>query len=126
MSFNFNPKIDSAFIFSMYEDDYVYISEMFQTTLNQLGPDIELAKRFFADSDVTSLRKQVHKIKPAFGFVGLRDIEQSCQHFENECLSVSSTEELRTGYEKLVNSIDEGKLIIGQEIDKLNVYNSQA
>jgi HPt (histidine-containing phosphotransfer) domain-containing protein len=126
MSFNFNPKIDSDFIISMYEDDYLYISEMFQTTLKQMGPDIELVKKFFEDRDLESLRKQVHKIKPAFGFVGLRGIEEHCQHFENKCLSLSSTEELVPEYAILIDSVDEGKRIIEQEIENLKVYNTQA
>lgn len=126
MSFNFNPKIDRDFIISMYEDDYVYISEMFHTTLTQLGPDIDLLKQFFAGNDVDSLRRQVHKIKPAFGFVGLREVEDCCQQFENKCLSVSSAEELITEYGNLVKSVDEGMLIVEQEIGKLKVYNSQA
>jgi HPt (histidine-containing phosphotransfer) domain-containing protein len=126
MSFNFNPKIDRDFIISMYEDDYVYISEMFQTTLTQLVPDLDLLNQYFAANEVVALRQQVHKIKPAFGFVGLREVEQCCQQFENKCLSVSSTEELVAEYGNLVKSVDEGKRIIEQEIGKLKVYNSQA
>ena len=124
MSYNFNPEIDRDFIISMYEDDYLYISEVFATTLAQLIPDIEIIKNSFNERDLENLRKQVHKIKPAFGFAGLRDTEALCQQFENECLSVSSTEALADKYSVLIEALEVGTKIIQQEIDKLKVYNS--
>jgi HPt (histidine-containing phosphotransfer) domain-containing protein len=122
MSFNFNPKIDRDFIISMYEDDYPYISEVFATTLGQLIPDIETVRKTFNSRDLTGLRKQVHKIKPAFGFAGLRDIEALCQQFEDNCLSADSTESLAGKYEILIRTLDEGCIIIQQEIEKLKAY----
>ena len=122
MSFNFNLKIDRDFIISMYEEDYPYISEVFSTTLGQLIPDIEILKKAFANRDLESLRKQVHKIKPAFGFAGLRDTEALCQQFEDNCLSVSSTEILADKYGTLIISLEASCVIIQQEIEKLKVY----
>ncbi|HTE26635.1 Hpt domain-containing protein [Flavitalea sp.] len=124
MSFNFNPKIDRDFIISMYEEDYPYISEVFATTLGQLIPDIEIVKKAFTNRDLESLRKQVHKIKPAFGFAGLRDTEALCQQFEDNCLSVSSTEALADKYETLIISLGECCNIIQQEIEKLKAHNN--
>ena len=124
MAYNFNPKIDRDFIISMYEDDYLYISEVFATTLTQLIPDIEVVKKCFNEGNLEDLRRQVHKIKPAFGFAGLRETEELCQQFENECLSVSSTEALADKYSVLIGVVETGTKIIQQEIDKLKVYNS--
>jgi HPt (histidine-containing phosphotransfer) domain-containing protein len=122
MSFNFNPKIDRDFIISMYEDDYPYISEVFATTLGQLIPDIEMVKTTFNNKDLSGLRRQVHKIKPAFGFAGLRDIEALCQQFEDNCHSAGSTEALADNYGILIRTLDEGCIIIQQEIEKLKAY----
>jgi HPt (histidine-containing phosphotransfer) domain-containing protein len=122
MSFIFNPKIDRDFIISMYEDDYPYIAEVFATTLGQLIPDIGMVKNAFTNRDLESLRKLVHKIKPAFGFAGLRDTEALCQQFEDNCLSVSSTEALAGRYRALIISLDESCVIIQQEIEKLKAY----
>lgn len=124
MSFNFNPKIDRDFIISMYEEDYPYISEIFRTTLTQLVPDVELVKHYFNNKDLQSLRKQIHKIKPAFGFAGLRDTEALCQHFEDNCNSVSSTEALTEKYISLIKTLDESCVVIQQEIEKLKAYNN--
>ncbi|MHA4846303.1 Hpt domain-containing protein [Flavitalea antarctica] len=124
MSFNFNPKIDRDFITSMYEDDYPYICEVFATTLRQLVPDIEIVKTAFNNQDIVSLRKQVHKIKPAFGFAGLRDIEALCQQFEDACVTAGSTTALADKYTILIITLDEGCKIIQQEIEKLKVFNN--
>lgn len=125
MSYNFNPKIDHDFIISMYEDDYLYITEVFTTTLTQLIPDIEEVKKNFKDGNVGNLRKLVHKIKPAYGFVGLLQTEAVCQQFENECLSVSSAAALEVKYSELIEEVEAGAIIIRQEIEKLKDYNSK-
>ena len=122
MSFNFNRQIDRDFIISMYEEDYPYISEVFETTLGQLIPDIEILKRAFTNRDHEGLRKQVHKIKPAFGFAGLRDTEALCQQFEDDCVSVSSTETLADRFGTLIKVLDESCIIIQQEIEKLKAH----
>jgi chemotaxis protein histidine kinase CheA len=122
MSFIFNPKIDRDFIVSMYDEDYPYIGEVFATTLGQLITDIVIVKQAFDNRDLESLRKQVHKIKPAFGFAGLRDTEALCQQFEDNCLSVNSTEALADRYGTLITSLDESCVIIQQEIEKLKAY----
>jgi HPt (histidine-containing phosphotransfer) domain-containing protein len=124
MSFNFNPKIDRDFINSMYEDDYLYISEIFQTTLSQLIPDIEVAKKAFEDGEVETLRKQVHKIKPAFGFVGLRGTETACQAFENECSAASSVQILHGNFAALMETLNDSTVILGEEIEKLKLHNN--
>ena len=122
MSLNFNRQIDRDFIISMYEEDYPYISEVFETTLNQLIPDIAILKKAYINGDLESLRKQVHKIKPAFGFAGLRDTEAICQQFEDDCISAGSTETLADRYGALIKLLDESCSIIQQEIEKLKAY----
>lgn len=124
MSFNFNPKIDRDFLISMYEEDYPYISEMFSTTLNQLIPDVEMMKQHFKNGDLVSVRKQVHKVKPAFGFAGLRQTEAVCQEFEDSCLSAASTAALYEQYAVLTSIMDESCELIQQEIERLKVYNN--
>ncbi|MET0299207.1 MAG: Hpt domain-containing protein [Flavitalea sp.] len=124
MSYNFNQKIDRDFLTSMYDDDYLYIAEIFQTTSDQLVTDVDLLKQYFSGGDALNLKRQVHKIKPAFGFVGLTETEAACQQFENKCLSVTSTGALQSDYEQLVGLLEESMVIITTEIEKLKEYNS--
>ena len=122
MSYNFNPKIDRDFIISMYEDDYGYISEIFSTTLNQLEPDLLVLKQKFTEKDLEATRKLVHKIKPAFGFVGLRETETLCQQFEDSCHSATSVEDVSASFYTLVTAIGESCDIIRTEIEKLTAF----
>jgi len=113
MSFNFNEKIDRPFLFSMYEDDYHYMEEIF-----------EKVEQAFTDQDSEGLRKSVHKIKPAFGFVGLLETEAACQKFEDSCISVSSALELKPQYETLLAIIKESQKILEEECVRLKEHNN--
>jgi HPt (histidine-containing phosphotransfer) domain-containing protein len=108
----------------MYEDDYQYIGEMFETTLGQLVPDIDVVKKAFENGELETVRKQVHKIKPAFGFVGLRATEAACQAFENDCVVASSTAALHEKYTALLITLRNSVVIISEEIAKLKIHNN--
>lgn len=124
MSFNFNQKIDRPFLSSMYEDDYQYIEEIFNTTRQQLGGDIQKVEEAFGQADQEALRKAVHKIKPAFGFVGLLETEAVCQKFEDNCISVSSASDLKPQYENLLAIIKESQKILEEEYMRLREHNN--
>jgi HPt (histidine-containing phosphotransfer) domain-containing protein len=122
--FIFNEKINSDYLFSLYADDYPYIEEVFSVTLQHFDPDLESIQVAYAGGNVTDLKKGVHKIKPAFGFVGLTDIQQICKEFEDACEEASETEELKAGYKNLVSSLEEGKMILEAEYRKLKDFNA--
>lgn len=124
MSYNFNPKIDHDFLNSMYEDDYGYIAEVFETTLNQMIPDVESLKERFEKDDLDGVRRLVHKIKPAFGFVGLRSTESLCQQFESLCQSAPAVAAIAGRYEILIDTLRESEIIIRTEIEKLKAFKS--
>ncbi|RYF97413.1 MAG: hypothetical protein EOO00_00125 [Chitinophagaceae bacterium] len=122
MSYNFNPRIDRDFIISMYEEDYPYIAEVFSTTYNQLEPELQLLKQTYFKNDLEATRRLVHKLKPAYGFVGLKEIEALCQDFENRCQTATTTSDLSASFHALMPALEEGCDIIKQEIEKLTAY----
>ncbi len=126
MSYNFNPKIDHDFLYSMYEDDYGYIAEVFQTTLTQMTPDVIALREKFEQDDLEGVRRLVHKIKPAFGFVGLRATESMCQQFESLCQSAPATAAIAGRFELLIDTLKESEIIIRSEIEKLNAYKASS
>src|SRR5205814_2335568 len=109
--FIFNEKIDKELLISLYEDDFLYMEEIFSITLTQLKPDIIHLNASFEAGDLSALRKAVHKIKPSFGFVGLPDTQELCKQFEDLCASVNSTEQLATPYSKLCDRLNESVII---------------
>ena len=45
--FIFNEKLDSEYLYSLYEDDYQYIQEIFQTTLTHFYEDYNSIRTAF-------------------------------------------------------------------------------
>lgn len=122
--FIFNEKINSDYLYSLYADDYAYIEEVFSVTLQHFDEDFEAIRVAYAGGDISDLKRGVHKIKPAFGFVGLTDIQQLCATFEEACQEASETEELKSGYKNLVASLEEGKFVLETEYRKLKEFNA--
>jgi chemotaxis protein histidine kinase CheA len=123
--FIFNDKIDSEFLFSLYEDDFIYIEEIFKTTLDQLNTVVTEIPVAFEERNVSELRRIVHKIKPAFGFTGFLNTEKSCKEFEDACTEVIKPDELVDLYNPfwvlLVASMD----TMQQQYDQLKEFNNQ-
>ncbi|MDF2193699.1 Hpt domain-containing protein [Paraflavitalea sp. CAU 1676] len=124
--FIFNEKLNSDYLFSLYADDYPYIEEVFSVTLQHFDEDADAIQNAYAAGSVADLKKGVHKMKPAFGFVGLTDIQQCCAEFEDACGRIAETAELKADYKQLMATLDEGKLILEAEYRKLKDFNANS
>lgn len=122
--FIFNEKINSDYLFSLYADDYAYIEEVFSVTLQHFDQDVEAIQAAYASGSMADLRKGVHKIKPAWGFVGLTDLQQICKDFEDQCVDEAGTDEIKAAYKHLVASLEEGRMILESEYRKLKDHNA--
>jgi HPt (histidine-containing phosphotransfer) domain-containing protein len=122
--FIFNDNIDSEFLFSLYEDDFLYIEEIFKTTLDQLNKVVKEVPVAFAGNNQDDLRRIVHKIKPAFGFTGFLNTEKACKEFEDACTESMKADDLAKLYHPLwsllVNSMD----IMQKQYDQLKEFNN--
>jgi len=123
--FIFNDNIDSSFLFSLYEDDFQYMEEIFKTTLDQLDQEIPGISTAFNDKDITGLQKIVHKIKPAFGFTGFLSTELACKEFEDACIEVSRIDELAPLFHSLWTLLLKSIDIMHQQYDLLKEFNNQ-
>jgi HPt (histidine-containing phosphotransfer) domain-containing protein len=117
--FIFNEKIDNAFLFSLYEDDYSYITEVFHSALDSFDADLQDLTNAYENANTEGLKKAVHKIKPVFGFTGLLRHQEFMQHFETACESAQSIEDVNTIYDELITTIYEGKKIIEADYKRL-------
>lgn len=124
-SFIFNQKFDTNFIFSLYEDDFGYIEEIFGITLGQLLPDLEHVEAAHESGDRENLRKAVHKIKPSFGFVGLLSSQEVCKNFEGLCHPDTSAEALETNYNQLWSILLDSKTLITEEYQRIQEFNQR-
>lgn len=122
--FIFNEKIDSDYLFSLYEDDYQYIEEIFCTTLTYFDADFKAIQQSFETNNLSELKRAIHKIKPTFGFVGLPLVQHICKEFEDICQKANSSNELITEYQQIVITLAESKELIASEYNKLKEFNS--
>ena len=122
--FIFNEKFDSEYLYSLYEDDYQYIEEIFSTTLTHFDEDFKAVYIAYDTNNLPDLKRAVHKIKPTFGFVGLPGVQHICSVFEDRCQQAKTASELKTEYQQIVITLAESKDLIAAEYSKLKVFNS--
>lgn len=123
-NFIFNEKIDANYLFSLYADDYPYIEEVFSITLQHFDHDQEAIAMAWSMTDLGDLKKAIHKIKPAFGFVGLTDVQQQCKEFEDLCQEAAGPDELKISYKQIVATLAESKSLMESELRRLKEFNS--
>ena len=122
--FIFNEKIDREYLFSLYEDDLGYIEEIFKTTLDQLNTVFSELPVTVTAGDKESVRRIIHKIKPAFGFTGFLGTEKACKDFEDACLDQASSDGLAAEYHTLCTILKESMERMQKQFDHLKEFNS--
>ena len=122
--FRYNELIDPAVLSTLYENDRAFIQKIFRSFLdNGLDEDLRQIESCLASGDTEGLRKVIHKLKPAFGFVGLTSIEEQCREMELLCVSGSSLGDLTEKINDLLNAILAGKKAIEDDLQKLILIN---
>jgi hypothetical protein len=122
--FIFSEKIDEEYIRSLYHDEYSYITEIFQTTLEHFDADLQYLRTAFEKQDTMGLKKAAHKIKPVFGFTGLLDVQELLNSFEQFCGSGPEFHLVKPRYEQVILELLEAKLIIQKEHQRLAAYSA--
>jgi len=122
--FIFNEKIDGDYLYSLYEDDFQYIEEIFQTTLAHFDEDFNSIKVAYQTNNLSELKKAIHKMKPTFGFVGLPLVQHICKEFEDICHKANASNELKSEYQQIVVTLADSKELISREYNKLKEFNS--
>jgi HPt (histidine-containing phosphotransfer) domain-containing protein len=121
---NYNELIDQAVLSSLYENDHAFIQKIFQSFLdNNIEGDFQQIESCCTSGDTEELRKVVHKLKPAFGFVGLTSIEERCREMELLCVNGRSLSDLTEKISDLITAMRAGKKAIEEDLHKLILFN---
>ncbi len=123
MPFQFDQRIDPDTLYSLYENDYLYIEEIFKTTLKHYDTDVEAFESCYSGENLEGLKRIAHKMKPVFGFIGMLDVQECCNDFEDKCTKTGDIKEIISDYEKLLRQFREVKKIIEADLQKLSEYN---
>ena len=122
--FRYNELIDPAILSTLYENDRAFIQKIFRSFLdNGLDEDLRQIESCLALGDTQGLRKVIHKLKPAFGFVGLTSIEEQCREMELLCANGRSLNDLTEKITELLNAMRAGKKAIEDDLQKLIRFN---
>lgn len=122
--FVFNENIDSEYLFTLYADDFPYVEEVFSITLQHYDQDLEALTIAWDSLSLPDLKKAAHKMKPAFGFLGLLRVQQQCKEFEDRCQEVDDPDELKAPYKELLAALIESKTLIETEYRRLKDFNA--
>jgi hypothetical protein len=120
--FIFNEKIDEDYLFSLYEHDYVYIAEVFNTSLETLKEETGHLTSAYETSDITALKKATHKIKPLFGFTGLLHHQEMMARFEQLCANAKNTSNVTMQYMEVNEMLKEGRSILKDDYNRLTEF----
>jgi PAS domain S-box-containing protein len=81
--FSYNSRLDKKLLYELYGDDMDYAKAMFDTFLTKSLPEVALIKKQLTTENWTEMGRLAHKLKPSFGMVGLKDLEDKMQAIED-------------------------------------------
>jgi hypothetical protein len=120
--FIFNEKIDGDYLFSLYENDFVYIAEVFSSSLDSLKEETGHFTSAYETSDILALKHVVHKLTPVFGFTGLLHHQEMMSRFEHLCGNAGNISNITMQYMELTELIKEGKTILKEDYNRLTEF----
>lgn len=94
--FRFHPRLDTYILESFYGDDFHYMCEMFGAFLDDTVPLLEKLRPALNVGNWVELAVLAHKIKPAFGIVGLPDMQKTIQQLEQTAKYQPDKDKLNT------------------------------
>jgi len=119
MPFVFNPKLDHAFLYSLYEDDLSYAQEIFKGFLVETKIEFDGIKNDYHQDALKSMRQKLHKIKPTFSFVGLTSLTEKTESVIAACDDSSHVAETEPACSALFREIEDSFLLIEKELTRM-------
>ena len=120
----FSGRFDSAYLSDLYGGDLDTAMERFESSINHIAIELNIAVSRFNSGDPEALRRVFHKMKPLFGYVGLPALQDYVQRFEQRCYDVKHIEELRKEYEDITSVIGDTLSMLRQELYRMQSFNN--
>ncbi len=119
ITFHFDQRLDVEFLQSMYEGDIEHAITVFSLFV-EMAPDIvKDIDESFALGSVELLRSHVHKLKPAFSFVGLTSLTKDAETLEEKCKEASGSGDIKNLYFQLKDNYAHTFPIIEMELERM-------
>lgn len=124
-TYQFSNHFDHQFLKELYGDDMRSAEEVFHSALIQIDQEVAEAEKLFKVKNFTEVRKIFHRIKPLFGYVGLMEVQDNIQQFEDNCIHFRDFGSLELAFENVKTIVWEAAAKISEEKGKLSHYNKQ-
>ncbi len=117
---NYDRRLDSAFLESMYENEKEDAVFGFEQFLNSYDRHFTELEQSFETGDVNLFRQKIHKLKPTFSFVGLTTITAKAEVIERKCTETSAIAAIRDLYHDFKDNLFELIPVVKDEYNRLN------
>ncbi|MEA5138932.1 PAS domain S-box protein [Arcicella rigui] len=111
--------IDKERILELYGNDKEYMTDIFQTFLEDVLPDFDEIQVLIDAKNLDGLKKLAHKLKPTLGMVGLTDLEKEIIAFEHHVKDGIDFEELDKQWKRLYQGIKAGVPVLQRELERV-------
>ncbi len=108
-------------IMEIYQNDIALANEIFGIYLNTIDNELFLLKKYAEGDDLDRLSKQLHKMKPTFGMIGLEFLQEECYNLKNQIKSGESISTLQSEIIDLINKIKSSIPVVEDARDRLNL-----
>jgi HPt (histidine-containing phosphotransfer) domain-containing protein len=119
--FEFNPMLDTRYLYSIYQGDAENAHYIFELYLGELPETLAHITQYMRQDDITGLFETIHKTKTSFSFVGLSFITTLMEAIEIKCSQVTHTFQLSSEIGDLLEEIQKFTPIIEEEFARLAV-----
>lgn len=119
--FTFSDNLDFEYLKNTYGNDAEYALDMFETYIDIIEDDLLHIKDSIKIDNRTTLKNQLHRIKPSFTMVGISEVSKIIETFEPTLESLSKSK-LDLWFSELDTLIRSKKPIILKEIKRLSLW----
>ena len=122
LDFVYSGKLDSGYLFELYQGDIYTTLEVFESSLLELSNELQVAEEFFKKGDLRRLQFLYHKLSPLLGYIGMPKLQRQVQQFEEFCKKSQSTADISNQFVYINILISEAMVVVRQELIRLKKY----
>lgn len=115
----FDKNLDGEFLLELYGNDKEHAKIVFEEFLNSAPGMMNEIENSYQKKVVEDFRRQVHKMKPVFSFVGLTYLTKCAETLEHKCREAASVEDLSELYSDLKIQYNKYLPIVRDEVIRL-------
>jgi HPt (histidine-containing phosphotransfer) domain-containing protein len=118
-TFEYDQRLDTAFLQSIYDDDIEHAAISFEQFLLKFPTQFKELEDSFTNNDVAVFRQKLHKLKPTFSYVGLTAITAKAEKIERLCNETPDFDVISGLYVDLKQHLNDFIPIVSAELERL-------